>query len=185
MFPELARDDVFRLETPRLWLRWPRAADAPALAALANDWDVARHTAFLPHPYDAEDARSFVVDSRLGNALGRHLRLALTLKTGDRAPIGVIGLEPDGKSYALGYWLGRPYWGRGFAREAAQAMVDAFFRVMPKEELLATVLPENAASAALLTQTGFRPAGQSPAPGRHRGEKALRFALNRESWRAA
>ncbi len=51
MFHDLARDDVFRLETQRLWLRWPQAADAPALAALAGDWEVARMSAHLPHPY--------------------------------------------------------------------------------------------------------------------------------------
>ncbi len=56
MFPELARDDVFRLETRRLWLRWPRESDAPALTALAGDWDVAQMTATMPHPYGDEDA---------------------------------------------------------------------------------------------------------------------------------
>ena len=61
MFPELARDDVFRLETQRLWLRWPRESDVPALTALAGDWDVAQMTATMPHPYGDEDATRFIV----------------------------------------------------------------------------------------------------------------------------
>jgi hypothetical protein len=51
MFPDLLRDDVFRLETRRLWLRWPRAADTALIASLAGERDVAEMTANIPHPY--------------------------------------------------------------------------------------------------------------------------------------
>ena len=51
MFPDLARDDVFRLETPRLWLRWPRICDAAAIHKFCSQWEVARYTARIPHPY--------------------------------------------------------------------------------------------------------------------------------------
>ena len=45
MFPDLARDDVFRLETKRLWLRWPRVSDAAAIERYSSRWEVARMTA--------------------------------------------------------------------------------------------------------------------------------------------
>jgi len=185
MFPDLARDDVFRLETRRLWLRWPHASDAPGLAALASDWEVARLTAHIPHPYTQEDAARFIRDSRIGNSLGRHLRLVVTLKSGDRAPIGVIGLQPRPEGCELGYWLGKAFWGRGLAAEAAGAMIDAFFRVTEAPGVTAASLPENAASQAVLRRIGFRPAGEAPAPGRHEGAKALVFALDRQSWARA
>ncbi|MFZ0559474.1 MAG: N-acetyltransferase, partial [Methylovirgula sp.] len=51
MFPDLTRDDVFRLETTRLWLRWPRASDAAAVAAFAALPQVAQMTGNIPHPY--------------------------------------------------------------------------------------------------------------------------------------
>ena len=70
MFPDLARDDVFRLETPRLWLRWPRAADAPAFVGLAGDDEVADMTARIPHPYRPQDAPEDFVSARAGNAQG-------------------------------------------------------------------------------------------------------------------
>jgi RimJ/RimL family protein N-acetyltransferase len=185
MFPDLARDDVFRLETRRLWLRWPQASDAAALAALAGDWEVARFTAHIPHPYTLEDAEQFIRESRIGNGLGRHLRLVMTLKSGDRSAIGMVGLESGAEGSELGYWLGKPFWGQGLAREAGVALIDAFFRVTPASELIAASLPENAASQSVLRRIGFAPAGEGPAPGRHSGAKALLFALDRESWRRA
>ena len=51
MFPELTRDDVFRLETRRLWLRWPRMADATAILKLAGEKAVAEMTASDVAPY--------------------------------------------------------------------------------------------------------------------------------------
>jgi RimJ/RimL family protein N-acetyltransferase len=58
MFPDLARDDVFRLETARLWLRWPRAADAPAIHRYCSRWEVAQFTARIPHPYPPPNGSS-------------------------------------------------------------------------------------------------------------------------------
>lgn len=51
MFPDYFRDDVFRLETQRLWLRWPTAADAPLIEKLAGEREIAEFTARIPHPY--------------------------------------------------------------------------------------------------------------------------------------
>ena len=78
MFPELTRDDVFRLETRRLWLRWPRMADANAILRLAGEKAVAEMTASIPHPYPSQAVEPFVFGARKGNALGEHLVLAIT-----------------------------------------------------------------------------------------------------------
>ena len=50
MFPEITRDDVFRLETPRLGLRWPACADALAVEAIASRREVADKNARILHP---------------------------------------------------------------------------------------------------------------------------------------
>src|SRR3954471_7528500 len=71
MFPDLTRDDVFRLETRRLWLRWPRLADAPAIVRLAGEKAVAEMTAFIPHPYPPEIGERFIFQARQSNADGR------------------------------------------------------------------------------------------------------------------
>ena len=60
MFPDLARDDVFRIETARLWLRWPRIGDAAAMHKYGSQWEVARYTDRIPHPYPPGSAERFI-----------------------------------------------------------------------------------------------------------------------------
>jgi len=188
MLPEIARDEVFRLETRRLWLRWPRAADATALRALANDWQVARLSAArlnaaLPHPYASADAEQFIRDSREDNLRGSALRLALTLKSGARDVAGVIGVEAHDGRPMLGYWLGRPFWGQGLMSEAVAAVVHAFFLFSDGEELCARVAEENAASRAVLEKRGFVEVERLAAgSGRQAENPSLRFDLRRDDW---
>jgi RimJ/RimL family protein N-acetyltransferase len=126
MFPDLLRDDVFRLETARLWLRWPRSADVPALLTLGGEREVAEMTASIPHPYTKQDAANWTFASRAGNANGDAIVLALTLKDRPGDAIGAIGLHAGrgnsgglNRNAMLGFWLGRPYHGRGLMSEAA------------------------------------------------------------------
>jgi hypothetical protein len=86
MFPDLTRDDVFRLETRRLWLRWPRLADAQALVRLAGEKAVAEMTAHIPHPYGPEDAERFVYEARRSNTEGRGLALLITPRSKPEQP---------------------------------------------------------------------------------------------------
>jgi RimJ/RimL family protein N-acetyltransferase len=186
MFPELARDDVFRLETRRMWLRWPRDSDAPALAALAGDWDVARMTANVPHPYGVEDSERFILAARAANSRGAALRLALTLKTFPRKFVGLIGIEPGEDGARLGFWLGRPYWAAGLMSEALEAVTDVFFRVTESDALAALVLPENGASRALLEKGGFAEAERlESGPGRHSDSPVARLVLRRRDWQTS
>ena len=87
MFPDLLRDDVFRLETRRLWLRWPRAADAALIASLAGERDVAETTAHIPHPFPPGAAADFVLKARAANMGGGELVLALAPKASPRAMV--------------------------------------------------------------------------------------------------
>ncbi len=185
MFHELARDDVFRLETRRLWLRWPHAAEAADLVELAGDWEVARKTASIPHPYRPDDAAHFIRESRAENSRGKALRLAVTLKGAARNLVGVVGVEDDDGIPSLGYWLGRPFWGRGYAGEAAHAVIDAFFRLTRAEELQALALEENAASRGVLEKVGFTEVARlKSGPGRQAENPTLRLALRRRDWQA-
>jgi RimJ/RimL family protein N-acetyltransferase len=185
MFPEIARDEVFRLETRRLWLRWPRPVDAPAIAALADDWQVARHTAHIPSPYTFADAEKFVRLARERNTRGAAFELVATLKTGSRELVGGFGALPARGGLEVGYWLGRPYWGQGLAGEAVQALAEALFLFTPASRIDARVLPVNAPSRNMLARAGFRAAGETVAEGRHAGRPAELFALPRADWAAA
>src|SRR4051812_29819900 len=120
MFPDLTRDDVFRLETRRLWLRWPCAADAAAIVDLAGDRAVSEMTARIPHPLDRSTVDGFIVKARWTNSEGRSLVLAIVPGGRPQALIGIVAIEPDPGAAGphLGYWLGAPHWGRGLGTEA-------------------------------------------------------------------
>jgi len=80
MFPEIARDDIFRWETERLWLRWPRAADAASICRLAGEPEVALKTARIPLPFENHHAEGFILAARSENSSGGGLCLAITPK---------------------------------------------------------------------------------------------------------
>ena len=141
------------LATERLLLRGPVHADAERLAELANDAAVAAMTSSLPHPYRAQDAEAFV-----GGAL---------MRDWDREPqfviehrhfglVGALGFKPGANARPeLGYWLGRPFWNRGYATEAARAALDWARRDWRKKLVVAGHFADNPASGQVLCKAGF------------------------------
>jgi RimJ/RimL family protein N-acetyltransferase len=187
MFPDLARDDVFRLETGRLWLRWPRMGDAPAIHKFCSQWEVARTTARIPHPYPAGSADRFVYASREANASGRDLTLVMAPIKGKSDTIGSISLESRGRDrLALGFVLAPETWGKGLATEAVEAMIGAGFTLTPAVEILASVMLENEASKAVLDKCGFAfvGTGLQGAPARGGMVECMSFRLARADWAA-
>ncbi|MFY9968944.1 MAG: GNAT family N-acetyltransferase [Roseiarcus sp.] len=185
MFPDLARDDVFRLETARLWLRWPRASDAPAIHRFCSLWEVARFTARMPHPYPPGSAERFIYAAREANASGRDLTLVMTPSKGKRDVIGSISLESRGADrLTLGFALRPEAWGQGLATEAARAMVKAGFGLTPAVETLANVRIENVASCRVLEKCGFAilSSGLLGAPARGGLVECHTFRLTRQAW---
>lgn len=157
LFPDLFLDDVFTLETPRLFLRWPKASDIPALVLQAGDARVSRDHAVLPHPYKREDGETFVAFAREVNTDGRDLHLAIALRGAPEKLIGCVGLRtrPNGE-VSIGYWLGVEHWGQGYATEAAQAILDAVFLYTGLESVIAEVRVTNDASRKVLARCGFQ-----------------------------
>lgn len=188
MFPDLTRDDVFRIETRSLWLRWPRAKDAGTIVRLAGARAVAEMTARIPHPIDRAETEALVIEARRENAAGAGLAMALALRSEPAGLVGMIGIEADAVADGprLGYWLGQPHWGRGLATEAAAAMVHAYFAYAGGAVLTANARVENAASRRVLEKSGFAACGTAiqsvPARG---GEVAVDlFRLDRAAWSA-
>lgn len=165
MFPDLTRDDVFRLETQRLWLRWPRAADAAAIFDIAGKRDVAIQTSRIPHPYPRSAADSYVLDTRKYNAAGEALNLVMTLRSGSRNLIGFISAEIKSKTRAdIGYALHPDFWGQDYATEAVQALVDTLFSLTSTREVHASVRVTNPASRRVLEKCGFSHTGGGMCP---------------------
>jgi RimJ/RimL family protein N-acetyltransferase len=185
LFPDLTRDDVFRLETRRLWLRWPRLADKAAIIAQAGEKAVAGMTANIPHPYPQAAADPFIFNARKGNAIGEHLELAITLKGRPNELIGMVGarLSPSRRPF-IGYWLGTAHWGNGFATEAAQALIDAVFTFTDAQDIDADARVINPSSRRVLEKCGFRHEGAGLRALMARGGlyPCDQFRLDRSTW---
>ena len=187
MFPDLARDDVFRLETPRLWLRWPRICDAAALHKFCSRWEVVRYTARIPHPYPPGSAERFIYAAREANSAGRDLTLVMTPIKGKSDAIGSISLARCRDRLVLGYALAPEAWGKGLATEAAEAMIDAAFGLTSTVEILASVRVENETSKGVLEKCGFALVGTGlqGAPARGGMVECHSFRLARADWAGA
>lgn len=146
------------VETRRLALRAPQAQDVTRLAALANDADIARMTLRMPYPYSTFDAESFVL-----NVQGQDPAKSRTflIEHEDHGPVGVIGLFEDGDvAPEVGYWIGRPFWGRGYATEALEAGVAWASRKWKRRALVAGHFSDNPASGRVLEKAGFLYTGE-------------------------
>ena len=140
------------LETERLILRSPQLEDAKAIAALANDRRIAENTRRIPHPYRTSDAETFIAATSTG--LGE---IALAILQRDGTLIGCCGLGLlDGPAPEIGYWLGVPFWGRGYATEAVRALIDYAFTELDHTALQAGARVTNPASRRILEKCGFQ-----------------------------
>ncbi len=175
MFPDLTRDDVFRLETARLWLRWPRQSDARAVQDIAAAKEVSDMMTKLPHAYPHDGADGFILSTRHTNMEGAGLTLAIAPKARPTMPIGMIGLfaTRDPIEAELAFWIGRPYWGEGYMTEAVETMRDAGFRLSGSQALTARAAMDNPASRRVLAKCGFLPAP---------GDGVDRFRMTRLQW---
>jgi RimJ/RimL family protein N-acetyltransferase len=142
--------------TPRLTLRpgWPE--DAPALARAIGHEAVVRNLARAPWPYALGDAESFLSLPR-----GAHQPCFLICERGGaHRLIGGVELMRDGDAWELGYWLAPDVWGRGYATEAAGAVLNmapalGIVRVTSRH------YHDNPASARVLHKLGFRETGRA------------------------
>ena len=138
------------LRTARLTLRAPRPDDAKAIKALINDRRIAENTARIPHPYTLKDARTFIAAAAASQPL-------FVITRDDGRIVGGCGigtLRADGPE--IGYWIGVPYWGNGYATEAARALIDHAFGDLGHEELHAGARVTNPASRRVLEKCGFQ-----------------------------
>ena len=139
------------LETKRLVLRAPRLEDAKTVAMLANDRRIAENTARIPHPYKLSDAETFIRAANKGEG-----EAVLLITRRDETIIGACGLVPQEQACELGYWLGVPYWGKGYATEALHAVIDYAFTDLKHTALQAGARVTNPASRRVLEKCGFQ-----------------------------
>jgi RimJ/RimL family protein N-acetyltransferase len=149
---------MIALETERLILRPPLAADVPVLARLLDDFGVAKNLTHVPHPYAERDGYAFVALAEQNLARKEDFVFAIQRRA-DAAFLGCCGVNPK-VDFELGYWLGRPYWGQGYATEAGRRLVRFAFDELGADRINSGWFFDNPASGRVLEKLGFGPCGE-------------------------
>ena len=142
------------LTTKRLTLRHLRMSDSAMLKTIANDWEVVKQTTTLPYPYQLTDAEALIAHAIEAAEREQEIILGIT-RTRDECLMGLIGLTLDAAPVEVGYWLGVPYWGHGYASEALTGVLQMAARELSVRAVEAEVFDENHASARVLQKCGF------------------------------
>ena len=165
------------LETARLVLEPLSLAHAPAFQHWLADEAIARMTASFPHPYPDGEAERYIASRTAGMDPERPTFFAMLLDVqtiGGAMLFRLDATPPD--ALEIGYWIARPHWGRGYARETVAALIHYGFGAFGVATLLAGVAIDNPASERVLEVCGFRPFATSTGPSKARGhDVALRL----------
>ena len=148
---------LLTIKTRRLTLRPYQHEDAARMTYLAGDYDVAKMCARVPHPYPIAAAHGFIDMITRRMETGQEYAFAVV------APIdGVIGAcgvspagAPDAGMWEIGYWYGMPYWGLGYASEAARGLMGWAQEQLGARGFAAGHFADNPASGAVLRKLGF------------------------------
>jgi RimJ/RimL family protein N-acetyltransferase len=171
-----------RVETDRLLLRMPVAADFDAWAELAADEPTMRHLGgvqaravawrnfvFAIGSWHVQGFCGFsVIEKRSGTWIGR---------VGPLQPEGWPGTE-------VGWTLHSRHWGQGFATEAACAAIDWAFDRLGWSEVIHCIGAENVASAAVAAKVGSNRLREATMPAPFEGTVVDIWGQSREAWRA-
>lgn len=145
------------IRSERLFLRpgWPE--DWQELLDRIDDEQVAKNLAKVPWPYTADDARRFAGQPQHPRC--PHFFVTLPTCAKPAEIIGCVGLAEEGDEVELGYWFARPHWGKGYASEAARAVIG-LARTLGHRRLVAGHFADNPASGRVLRKVGFKPTGK-------------------------
>jgi RimJ/RimL family protein N-acetyltransferase len=179
---EFTQNEDCILRTGRLVLRRPRAEDASGIARLANDKVIAENTARIPYPYTLTHAEAFI-DASSKDAVGQAF-LAFADIDGVCTPVGCAGFGMADGVPELGYWVGAPYRGKGFATELTRAMVDYVFETTNAGKINVCCRVTNPASRRVIEKCGFQWSGCGLASsiGLRGSVPVDRFRLDRRIW---
>ena len=144
------------LRTARLILRPLRLADAAAVQQLAGAAEVADTTLNIPHPYLDGMAETWIESHAAAWAQQERATFAITSPGDELVGAISLGLRPAHRRAELGYWIGVPFWNRGFATEAARAMIEFGFNLLDLNRIHAAHLTRNPASGRVMAKAGMR-----------------------------
>ncbi|MCU0960382.1 MAG: GNAT family N-acetyltransferase [Pirellulaceae bacterium] len=133
-----------------------RRADEPAFLALLNDPDMSRFTCRLPYPYTREAFEKWIgIVTAAAAEYGEPIHWAIRNAAGEL--IGGIGFDNliKGHRAEIGYWLAKPYWGRGIMSSVVAKACQVAGREWNLVRITALVFENNLASVRVLEKCGF------------------------------
>lgn len=149
------------LQSGRLTLRPIEMRDAPEIQRLAGAREIADGTLTIPHPYPEGAAEQWILQRADQHQKTGTIVLAIIEKS-TGAFCGTIGLHvsPENERAELGYWIGIPFWNRGYTTEAARGMIEYGFGVMRLRRIYAMHYSNNLASGRVLQKLGMKYEGR-------------------------
>ncbi len=149
----IIQTDIF---TNRLRLRPFTINDAGQIQEMASDSEIAATTLHLPHPYPEGMAAKWIGTHQQHLKEGTAVFFAIEIKRESRV-IGTVKLmlETEHERGKLGYWIGKPYWGKGYATEAAEAVLRYGFDELKLNRIYANCFGGNPASGKILRKIGM------------------------------
>jgi RimJ/RimL family protein N-acetyltransferase len=170
------------LATARLVLRQPRQDDAARLARLLNNFRVAGNLARVPYPYLETDAIAWLATWRPDTPAQQ---TGFTLELPGEGLVGHCGFHlADAGTPVVGYWLGEPFWNRGFMSEALAAVLRWYFETTAAASIASGVFHFNKASLAIQRKLGVVETGSSAMHclARHEQVRHIDTELTRDRW---
>ncbi len=169
------------LHTRRLVLRHPVSGDAPRIVRFLDNFAVAGKLSRVPYPYRLADAEWWLGTRLPANPAGE---TSFAIDLPGEGLIGLCGFHADEQGTVIGYWLGEPFWNRGFMSEAAAAVVAWYFETTPAEHLGCGAFAFNKASLAIQRKLGFTEIGTSMRHclARHEDLRHIDTRLTRARW---
>lgn len=177
-----------KLATTRLVLRPLNLADVPTVQRLAGRREIAATTLSIPHPYSEQQAEDWITAQTDACAQGKGVVFAIE-SVQEKQLIGTMGLRDiDGEHCRaeMGFWIGMEWWGRGYATEAAWAVIRYGFESLGLNRIYAHHMVRNPASGRVLEKIGMTKEGLLRQPLRKWGvfEDVVLWAILRQDWNA-
>lgn len=168
-----------RIETKRLVLRYPRKTDAQRIYDCMQDSEVPLNLGRAPYPYQMEDAHNWLTS--IPDLIAAGDEFIFLLDHPEHGVIGCIGLTRKAETiFEIGYWIGKRWWGQGYATEASRALLAWGREAQGATGFVSGHIADNPASGHVLTKVGFKIVGniQQYVTGRACEVDAVRMVLD-------
>ena len=176
---------VRKIEGQNVNLRIVTKSDALTIYQYLVDDDISRYT-HIPHPYELEDAYDFIRHTHLQRRkkAGFHFGLENRETHQIIGGIDLMSVCPVNRKGELGYWLAKPFWGRGIMVEAINLMLEFSFKEVKLHRVQAHVFPANETSIRVLEKTGFTREGFIREGFTHRGNyvSVYLYSILEDDW---